>query len=264
MERFVLGDVCNELLAELNRDVGKRNIIRLGIDIQLPDVYYGKPDRFVNALWLLSSHLAGCLVNGIISIEIALRQRHLSDITMHVQISGQGADYLAGEMQLDILTDNLGIEISHKAFNDRMQIEFNYTLQTTDMVPATVNPPFYGRRILLAEDNEVNAMVFDSFLEEWGSTNKVVANGADAVSAVGELTFDAILMDIHMPVMNGILATKKIREFNVDLPIIALTASTREIDIREVMDAGATDYLLKPVSSAHMFQVLSKYLIPGR
>lgn len=264
MERFVLNDVCNELLVELNRDLGRRNIVKLGIDIQLPKVYYGKPDRFVNGLWLLCSHVAHCLINGIIAIEITLRQQYDSEVTVHVQISGHGADCVARDLQLDALNENLGLEISQRISNDQVRIDFNYRLQSLDVVPQVAAIPFAKKRILLAEDNEINAMVFDSFLEEWGCVNTLVVNGAQAVTSAQESIFDAVLMDIHMPVLDGILATKKIREFNSKLPIIALTASTREIDIQEVMAAGANDYLLKPVSSAHIFQVLSKYLIPAK
>jgi CheY-like chemotaxis protein len=62
-----------------------------------------------------------------------------------------------------------------------------------------------------------------------------------------------------MPILNGTLATKKIREFS-EIPIIALTASTQESDTREAIEAGANNFLLKPVSSTQLFQTLSKWL----
>ena len=109
------------------------------------------------------------------------------------------------------------------------------------------------------EDNEINALIFSSFLEEWGCETTVIQNGAEAISQMHEARYDIILMDIHMPILNGNLATKKIREFS-EVPIIALTDSVEEKDMQDAIEAGANDFLVKPVSSRQLFHVLEKYL----
>jgi len=88
----------------------------------------------------------------------------------------------------------------------------------------------------------------------------VVPNGKEAVNATIENHYDIILMDIYMPYLDGIQATRDIRKFNITIPIIALTASTLEADLNNARKAGINDLLLKPVSSMSLFKTLQKYL----
>ena len=80
-------------------------------------------------------------------------------------------------------------------------------------------------------------------------------NGEEPLLISQEQAFDLILMDIHMPVLDGNEAIRRIRTQNREIPIIALTASTLESDIREALENGANDYLLKPVASKTLFSV---------
>ena len=261
MDSFELRKSCNELIAGLKKSVSEKNIIKLSIDIQLPDKYSSSPSPMFKAIHTLSGYLAKILVNGLIHIEFRHRSFHEKNITLQVQITGQGLirPNEAEQNQLEAFLKNPELKIEQKRNNDQISFEFAQTFQLFDSSMEGSDLPFNKKRILIAEDNEINAMVFSSFLDEWGCESTLAVNGAEAVSLVHDKAFDAILMDIHMPILNGNLATKKIREFS-NVPIIALTASTQESDIREATDAGANDYLLKPVSSSHLFQVLSKYL----
>ena len=111
-------------------------------------------------------------------------------------------------------------------------------------------PPRSGH-LLLVEDNPVNQEVVRSMLERAGYTVIIAENGKEAVGSTLATAYDAILMDLHMPVMDGFAATREIRELekqgNRRLPIIALTANalpeTRELCLK----AGMDDYLTKPV-----------------
>lgn len=264
MKSFDLRNVCNKLLAELNESTGKTNIIKLGIDIQLPELFTGTPDTLVHSIRTITEYVSDRLINGIINIEITLQMTQAALVTLHVHITGLGSSRtdVPYKAELNTIINWLGFKTIHKLSEDQISFEFNHRQQISASTTGEPNVHFQNSKILLAEDNEINAMVFSSFLEEWGVESTVVSNGVEAVSQVHNNLFDvdAVLMDIHMPMLNGIQATKKIREFNPTIPIIALTASTRDEDIREVMEAGANDYLLKPVSSTHLFQVLSKYL----
>lgn len=102
--------------------------------------------------------------------------------------------------------------------------------------------------ILVAEDNKINQLVTKNLLKNIGCECTIVANGIEAVQAVKKDTFDLVLMDINMPVMDGMRATIEIREFNTSIPIIALTAS----ELSEVSDdckkAGMNDLINKPLN----------------
>jgi len=105
-----------------------------------------------------------------------------------------------------------------------------------------------GKRILLAEDNEVNAMVATALLESMGCMVEVVGDGVAAIAAVAAERFDAVLMDIHMPICDGLEATRAIRQLPKvgDIWIVALTASALSEDRQACLDAGIDGFLSKP------------------
>ena len=106
-----------------------------------------------------------------------------------------------------------------------------------------------GLRILLVEDNPSNQMVATLMLKTAGYTIEVAENGAAAVEVVAQREFDVILMDLHMPVMDGLEATRRIRSIDGRqyTPIIGLTASALKSDRQACLDAGMTDHMSKPV-----------------
>ncbi len=123
-----------------------------------------------------------------------------------------------------------------------------------------------GSRVLVAEDNATNQEITRAVLELAGIHTRLVTNGLAALDAVQEEAFDAILMDIQMPEMNGLEASRAIRKlpFLQKVPIIAMTAHTLKEDRIKCMDAGMDDYISKPVNQEKLFQVLQKAIIKSR
>jgi CheY-like chemotaxis protein/HPt (histidine-containing phosphotransfer) domain-containing protein len=125
---------------------------------------------------------------------------------------------------------------------------------------------FEGRkaRILLAEDNITNQLVALGMLRKLGLSADVVANGAEAVKAIETIPYDLVLMDVQMPVMDGIEATRSIRniakKMMFDIPIIAMTARAMQGDRERCMDAGMNGYVAKPISPLALAEVLEKWL----
>jgi len=120
--------------------------------------------------------------------------------------------------------------------------------------------PFDAKKILLVDDSEISVMLFSCLLDEWGCKTTVTENGENAIHLAHASAYDLILMDNHMPILNGNAATAKIREFNKETPIISLTFSEANTEHNEALLAGANDSLLKPIDSSNLFKVLSKYL----
>lgn len=100
-------------------------------------------------------------------------------------------------------------------------------------------------KILLAEDNDSNYLLVKSILKNFNLSR--VSNGIDAVRSVLEGQYDFVIMDMNMPIMGGLEATRKIREFNAQIPIIALTANAFDSDRVSAMEAGCDAFLTKPV-----------------
>lgn len=120
------------------------------------------------------------------------------------------------------------------------------------------------RKVLVAEDVELNQYLARHILESWDFEVLIVNNGREALEALEGTSFDCILMDVQMPEMDGIEATQRIRKFpdpvKANIPIIALTANALKGDSEKYLAAGMSDYLAKPFDEARLFRVISRNL----
>ena len=114
--------------------------------------------------------------------------------------------------------------------------------------------------VLVAEDNADIASLIIYYLNNLGLQSTIVENGKEAVDAALQKDYDLILMDMQMPIMNGIQAVKEIKQSSCEIPIIMLTANAMPRDKEESMDAGCDDFLSKPLNREIFIQTLSKFL----
>ena len=121
-----------------------------------------------------------------------------------------------------------------------------------------------GAHILLVEDNEINQQVAREILETAGLAVTVADNGQIAIDLIQKQAFDAVLMDVQMPVMDGYTATRKLREDPryQDLPIIAMTAHAMAGDQEKSFDAGMNGHVTKPIDPEKLFATLAKFVQP--
>ena len=123
-----------------------------------------------------------------------------------------------------------------------------------------------SRRVLVAEDVELNQYLVKHILQSWGFEVCLVNNGAEALSKVQEEPFDLVLMDIQMPILDGMEATRQIRKLSnpsvASIPIIALTANALKGDSEKYLGAGMNDYLAKPFDETKLFIAISNILQP--
>lgn len=119
---------------------------------------------------------------------------------------------------------------------------------------------FENKKVLIVEDNKINQMITKKILEKKKMICSVVDNGMDAVNLAQSGEFDVILMDIHMPGISGIEATEKIREFNTEVVIIALTALTIEENLEEFYNAGFNEFISKPFNASDFFEKIYRTL----
>jgi signal transduction histidine kinase/DNA-binding response OmpR family regulator/HPt (histidine-containing phosphotransfer) domain-containing protein len=123
-----------------------------------------------------------------------------------------------------------------------------------------------GARILLAEDNEINQQVAQEILEQAGLLVEIANNGKEAVKMACNNKYDVILMDIQMPEMNGLDATRQIRQLESEIkniPIIAMTAHAMTGDREKSIEAGLNDHVTKPIDPDKLFSALLKWVKPG-
>lgn len=128
----------------------------------------------------------------------------------------------------------------------------------TGKLPADI---LSGKKVLVTDDNEMNRLVATTILKNYGALVEEAQNGAEAVDKLNTQSFDIVLMDVQMPVMDGLEATKLIREkFNSKLPIIALTALALKGDEAKFLEAGMNDYLSKPFQENQLVNMVSRWL----
>jgi len=132
-----------------------------------------------------------------------------------------------------------------------------------EISPVLSTPSLEDLHVLLVEDDIVNRMVAENNLEEMGCRVTSVENGEEALKAFTEEEFDLILMDLQMPVMNGLQATRAIRTLENDegsrIPIIALTAHAMDDDRKQCLTEGMDDYISKPLNRELFFKTIRKW-----
>jgi two-component system sensor histidine kinase/response regulator len=157
-------------------------------------------------------------------------------------------------MVLDCIVGNVGLATTSAARR-----------RTPAGVPFAVSERLVGIRVLLVEDNELNQEVAKALLEHAGLVVEVAENGARALDAIRSQRFDLVLMDMHMPVMDGLTATRTIRAqpgFE-QLPIIAMTANVLPEDRERCRQAGMNDHIAKPIEPEDLIATLLAWVAPG-
>jgi len=135
----------------------------------------------------------------------------------------------------------------------------NATVQEDNPVPATLSAQLH---ILVVDDNEINRKLNTILLHQWGITVDEAADGVAAVEACSRQYYDLILMDVHMPAMDGIEATRRIRmlqEGSKLTPVVALTANALSGDRERYLAAGMDDYLEKPLTEEALRKTIEKW-----
>jgi signal transduction histidine kinase/CheY-like chemotaxis protein/HPt (histidine-containing phosphotransfer) domain-containing protein len=265
-----------------------------------PDVYAGDPHRVRQIVMNLLGNALKFTAQGEISLSASLDELDGDVAMLHFAVGDTGIGIPKDKQalifdafaQVDSSTTRrfggtgLGLAICKRlaeGMGGRIWVEsapvqgsvFHFTIlvrRIDALLPASiplpekaVAPMQQRLSILLAEDNPINQTLALRILEKLGHTVKVVGNGADAVAAVGEQHFDAVLMDIQMPVLGGFEATARIRDAEaLGAPhsvIIAMTAHAMEGDREKCIAAGMDGYVSKPIQTPLLVAALSELVV---
>ena len=169
-----------------------------------------------------------------------------------LSISKQLIELLGGKLQLHSIED----------VGTKVVFQIPFVVSQTECKQQDYNDgvQFENIQALVAEDNEVNAEIVQFLLEKHGIKVTIVKNGQKAVEIMLEKHFDVIFMDIMMPVLNGLEATKIIREYNQEIPIFAMTANAFVDDIQQSLEAGMNAHLTKPLQEEEILEAIHKYV----
>ena len=295
-EPFSLHKACREAIDLLSPRALEQNIaLRLDYSRDAPRSYVGDVARLRQILLNLLGNAVKFTHQGEVCLRVRLEDRSGGLCRLLIDVSDTGIG-IAPEVLSTLFEkftqadssntrryggSGLGLSIC-RSLVERMggvigvesqpgkgsRFWFQISLPTVASVPEPEPPaPPSGQlppaRILVVEDNRVNQRVAAHMLARLGLETELAANGREAVERAAQTAFDLILMDCHMPEMNGYEATAAIRETESHgrrTPIIALTANAMEGIRENCLSAGMDDYLSKPIDSAELAQVLARWL----
>jgi len=291
---FILRQVMSDISLILQPSATDRGIaFVVEVEETLPEVLLGDAVRLRQVLLNLGSNAIKFTAKGGVTMRTAQDGpgRVLFEVKdTGIGISAEGIQRLFAEFsQVDNSIarryggTGLGLSISRrlvKLMGGDILVEsqegtgscFHFTLplEITDQAvafqAAPILPDLAKLDVLLAEDNPVNAKVMESFLRREGHRVTVAINGQAALTAASEQRFDVILMDMQMPVMDGLEATRLIRALpgvQALVPILGVTANAFVEDKTLCLDAGMNGYLSKPVSRNDLFAAIARLVVPA-
>ncbi len=273
---------------------------RLNLDKELPNLLVGDSLRLTQILTNLLSNALKFTEKGFVELSIQRVASQYSSVTVlfKVRDSGIGIDKQHQQLLFSSFSQadtsitrrhggtGLGLAISKRLvellggdgikleseLNVGSVFEFQLTfvqchdaeIKMTESSQLTTvtdeSQAFCGQHVLVVEDHPINQQMVTAQLEKMGLNVSLANNGEEGVARVKSESFDLILMDIQMPVMDGYRATEEIRQFNTEIPIIALTAAALVEDKRKALDVGMNDHLGKPFSAQELYQHLVSWL----
>jgi len=184
-----------------------------------------------------------------------------------VQLERKSGDYQGTGLGLTIvkrLIELFGSKIeveSKENHGTKFTFTIGFELAVEKAPPAkAMETPASSLQILVVEDNKINQLVTQKVIERQKYTCKMVDNGYDAIELVQKEHFDAILMDINMPIIDGYETAKLIRNLGIGIPIIALTAFDKNEVLKKAAAAGIDDVVIKPFNPAELFEAICNYL----
>ncbi len=268
--------------------------LNFAVDEKVPDVIYSDPLRFSQICINLCSNAIKFTASGEVDLNITLVEKQNNDLILRVDVKDTGIGIALKDQdkifdsfaQADGSTTRtyggtgLGLSISKslvlllggKIWLKSVPQEgstFSFTIRATEglvknleeekRTPNTLQK-LPKLKILLVEDNEINQEIALEMLKNMGVQITLANNGKEGLQMFEKETFDLILMDIQMPVMDGLTATKNIRQSTSPLaqsiPIIAMTAHAMSGDKEKSLNAGMNDHITKPIDFNELHQIL--------
>jgi signal transduction histidine kinase/CheY-like chemotaxis protein/HPt (histidine-containing phosphotransfer) domain-containing protein len=141
--------------------------------------------------------------------------------------------------------------------------KFDEFYEGDNIAPLPMPQNLYSGNVLLAEDTLANQQLLSMYLRKMGATVAIASNGQDAIDHALNENFDLVLMDLQMPIMNGLDATRALRAKGYATPIVALTANASSEFRKKCLDAGCEQFLTKPIDRTRFLQVVAEYLHPA-
>lgn len=293
--RFDLRQLAQKTKLAFSSRAAEKNLrLELSIDNEIPEYLMGDQVRLSQILNNLISNAVKFTGKGKITVQLQLLGASDTEITVKFMVTDTGIGISPENQSLIFdpfvqdpvvnqpanIGTGLGLAITKRLVNlHKSDISVisepgkgsQFIFVITFALPAAALPQrvevieindiqsMEGMEVLVVDDNKMNLLIASKFLKRWQINVDEAINGQEAVKIVAQKRYDLIIMDLQMPIMNGFEATKKIREFNTDVPIIALTADAMPETYDKAIASGMNDYLTKPFVPDTFFSKVSSY-----
>lgn len=286
---FKLREVIRDCVDYIDLDLEEKNLeFILEYDENLREYYFGDKLRVSQILTNILHNAVKFTNKGFIRLKIEQRANNI--IHFEIEDSGIGLSkieqnkifdsfsqgdlstskkYEGTGLGLSICKDLIGLMNgkitlqSQKDIGTKFSIDLELKSHTKTVQKKQKNdkPDFSNKNILLVEDNKLNQDIIRGLLKDTSANLTILSSGKEAISLLKKPNdINLVLMDIQMPILDGYETSKIIREFNKDIPIIALTANTYEEDISNSYNAGMNEHLQKPIDIKNFYHTLKNYL----
>ena len=294
---FELTKVINSSVEPLRYKMNKNNIdFHIHIANDVPQLFYGDSMRITQVLTNMLSNAVKFTASGEINVYITKitknrfqfkiedtgiglkpeEKKNLfqaftqADSSTSRKYGGTGLGLTISKELVEMMNGKIWVESIYgegSSFIFEIEIEeiknsifTEYTNHSTPTVSALQNlQNLEGKRILLAEDNIINQEIVLGLLENSHIEIDIVENGQAAIDMHKNNSYNLILMDIQMPILDGYEATKEIRKIDKEIPIIALTASAMKEDVKNSISVGMNAQLNKPINVNKLYEIILKY-----
>jgi hypothetical protein len=271
----------------------RENELHIAYDSEIPELLVGDSLKISQILINLISNAIKFTKKGTIRLSVEKVAETEHDVQLHfcVQDTGIGIPKEKQEKVFEMFSQNhnvvneeyqgsgLGLSIVKKLlqlYDSEIHLESTENVGTTftfdiRFPKATENTDakaeldiedvdFSHLKMLVVDDNKINQMLTKKILSTKKIATDIVASGAEAIEIVKNNHYDLILMDIHMPEMDGYEATSAIRKFNKKVPIIAFTAVSLDDSLPKIINSGMNDMIIKPFVASQLFALIRKYM----
>ncbi|MEK6151690.1 response regulator [Flavobacteriaceae bacterium 3-367] len=293
---FNLKKVLNDVISSLQQSAKEnRTEIVLEYDDEIPSHLMSDPLKLSQVFMNLIGNALKFTKNGTVTVIAKLMKKVEEDVTIYFEVKDTGIG-ISKEQQKSIFDSfeqgsiqinreyggtGLGLTIVKSLlglFDSTIQLEsefgkgssffFELNLKSKDSlvddIPFEITQKDYnlkGLHLLVVEDNKINQVITKKMLSKKDITCEIASNGTKAVELANENKYDGILMDIHMPGISGDEATRQIREFDKEIPIIALTAISLDDSLENFYAAGCNDVVTKPFKPEVFYQKIGENIL---
>lgn len=287
----LLTDIKNSLkeLAVINN-----NTFNLEIDSRIPNYIIGDPTKLSQIILNLINNALKFTKNGNVTVSAQLEKRTTKDALIHFEVQDTGIgiatdklttvfdSFSQGSIEVNRkyggtglgltivknLTSILGGQIQLESivnqgstFSFELGFSISEQIEPTELIPQLdFQSKLINKKILLVEDNKINQMITTKMLLNKQIICEVIDNGEDAIEMLRNSKFDLVLMDVHLPGINGTFATETIRTFDNITPIIALTAISLDENRDMLLAFGMNDVITKPFIPEEFYTVIAEHI----